>query len=143
MISHVLSPRVIDLDRAPRPRAAEAPVDVLSLPSVAIVDTGIPADHVILSPYRRGQYMDPDSFGMPAGDHGSFVGSRAVFGDVSTMPHALPSRDSLFTTSLFRLMISVPNSGLHLLQNYLMSAKRRSALSLQCKIFPLPVHYND
>lgn len=51
------------------------------LPCVAVVDTGVPANHV-LAPYRRsGGYQDPDSPAAYAGDHGSFVASRIVFGD--------------------------------------------------------------
>jgi hypothetical protein len=100
LISHVLSPRAVDLHEDVQPRVAHARVDVRSLPSVAIVDTGIPADHLLLSPYRRGQYIDPDSFGVAVGDHGSFVASRAVFGDVSTLPHELPQPGCAFYDAL-------------------------------------------
>ncbi|HUA61457.1 MAG TPA: S8 family serine peptidase [Verrucomicrobiae bacterium] len=56
-------------------------VDVSTLPTVAILDTGVPADHSILVKFRRGGYVAPDSIGTPVGDHGSFVASRVVFGD--------------------------------------------------------------
>src|SRR6185369_1183662 len=36
------------------------PVDVMQLPTVAIVDTGIPEQHVTLAPYRRSGYRNPD-----------------------------------------------------------------------------------
>jgi hypothetical protein len=67
-------------------RAVPSPSDVRSqdptlLPTVAVLDTGIPADHSALGAYRRGQYVAPDSCGQHAGDHGSFVASRVVFGD--------------------------------------------------------------
>jgi len=52
------------------------------LPCVAVVDTGTPSDHLRLSSYRRGQYVDPGASGMHT-DHGSFVASRIVFGDRS------------------------------------------------------------
>jgi hypothetical protein len=55
--------------------------DVSSLPAVAVLDTGVPADHLKLAPYRRGSFLAPGSFGSPVGDHGSFVASRVVFGD--------------------------------------------------------------
>jgi len=55
--------------------------DIPTLPTVAVLDTGVPADHSILAKYRRGAYVAPDSVGAPAGDHGSFVASRIVFGD--------------------------------------------------------------
>jgi hypothetical protein len=54
---------------------------ISSLPAVAVLDTGIPSDHLILAPYRRGSFIAPDSCGAPSGDHGSFVASRVVFGD--------------------------------------------------------------
>ncbi len=62
-------------------RAIPKSPDIAGLPTVAILDAGIPADHSILASYRRGAYLAPDSFGAPAGDHGSFVASRVVFGD--------------------------------------------------------------
>jgi len=61
--------------------ASRTGVQVAELPVVAVVDLGIPADHVKLAPYRRGQYQAPGSFGRTAGSHGSFVASRVVFGD--------------------------------------------------------------
>jgi hypothetical protein len=53
-----------------------------SMPCVAVLDTGVPSDHKQLSKYRRGRYIDQDSFGSPVGGHGSFVASRIVFGNV-------------------------------------------------------------
>ena len=55
--------------------------DVSTLPTVAVLDTGVPADHSILAKFRRGAYVAPDSIGAPVGDHGSLVASRVVFGD--------------------------------------------------------------
>jgi len=55
--------------------------DPTLLPTVAIVDTGVPSDHAILAEYRRGQFIAPGSVDQTLGDHGSFVASRAVFGD--------------------------------------------------------------
>lgn len=65
---------------APAATTGKAP-DISSLPTVAVLDTGVPADHSILAKYRRGAFISPDSFGSPVGDHGSFVASRVVFGD--------------------------------------------------------------
>jgi hypothetical protein len=66
----------------PAPRQPAAPVpDTSSLPCVAVVDLGIPSDHVRLRPYRRGQFYAQDAPRAPVGDHGSVVASRVVFGD--------------------------------------------------------------
>jgi hypothetical protein len=54
------------------------------LPCVAVVDLGVPANHRQLAPYRRGQFIPQDAPPSPVGDHGSFVASRAVFGDYQT-----------------------------------------------------------
>jgi hypothetical protein len=64
--------------RQPRERSHSDPA---SLPTVAVLDTGIPTQHAVLAPFRRGSYTAPDSRGVASGDHGSFVASRVVFGD--------------------------------------------------------------
>jgi Subtilase family len=73
-----------------RPPKPDVPVPVSSLPAlrvaelptVAIVDCGIPEGHVHLAPYRRSGFRNPDID--PAypylGNHGSRVASCAVFG---------------------------------------------------------------
>jgi hypothetical protein len=60
----------------------EVTIDPSTLPVIGVVDTGIPADHSILSKYRRGTYLAPTSAGNAADPHGCFVSSRVVFGDV-------------------------------------------------------------
>ena len=70
--------------RAPGGRSPSAPAvppNVSSLPTVAIVDTGVPSGHPLLAPYRTGAYVNPDGPAPYLGDHGSLVASRAVFGD--------------------------------------------------------------
>lgn len=62
--------------------AAQPLADVTTLPTVAVLDTGVPADHSVLSRYRRGAFVAPNSCGQPLSDHGSFVASRVVFGDI-------------------------------------------------------------
>jgi hypothetical protein len=58
-------------------------IPVADMPCVAVVDTGVPAQHLHLTPYRRGQYVaPPPAVGFPSGDHGSLVTSRVVFGDL-------------------------------------------------------------
>lgn len=59
-------------------------VELNQLPTVAIVDTGIPEQHVTLAPYRRPGYRNPDldPFVKFMGDHGSNVASCAVFGHI-------------------------------------------------------------
>lgn len=51
-----------------------------SLPAIGIVDTGVPINHAVLSPFRRGTYASPLNAG-GTGDHASFVSSRAILGD--------------------------------------------------------------
>ena len=63
-------------------------VDAAQLPTVAILDTGVPDRHVVLAPFGRGRYVDPRSAGRALGDHGSLVASRAVFGDASSHTEA-------------------------------------------------------
>jgi hypothetical protein len=54
------------------------------LPCVAVVDTGIPSDHIYLRDFYRGSFVQPDANTDHQRDHGSFVASRAVFGDFDT-----------------------------------------------------------
>jgi hypothetical protein len=67
----------------PAARVANSPrpaVDHSSLPCVAVVDLGVPSDHIQLAQFRRGQ-ITPQGAATNANDHGSFVASRVVFGD--------------------------------------------------------------
>ena len=67
-------------------------IDTRSLPCVAILDTGVPPDHISLSRYRRGQYIEPGSgAGRSVGNHGSLVTSRAVFGHLSSSDGSPPN----------------------------------------------------
>ena len=69
----------------PVPRQPAGPTpDTSSLPCVAVVDLGVPSDHIRLRPYRRGQFYAQDAPLAPVGDHGSVVASRVVFGDWHT-----------------------------------------------------------
>lgn len=70
---------------APR-RAATTPsvptqVQLAQMPVVAVVDGGVPVQHPVLTPYSRGQFIEPASEGV-LGEHGSCVASRVVFGDL-------------------------------------------------------------
>ena len=67
---------------APASLGALPTPDVSSLPTVAVLDTGVPAGHVELAPYRRGTYQHPNAYSAYAGDHGSMVASRIVFGEL-------------------------------------------------------------
>ena len=58
-----------------------AEAEIARLPTVAVVDTGVPNDHRILGKYRRGTYASPTFGPSPADSHGCFVSSRIVFGD--------------------------------------------------------------
>lgn len=52
-----------------------------SLPTVAMLDTGVPTGHTVLAPYLRGQVIEQNAQQSPLGNHGSLVASRVVFGD--------------------------------------------------------------
>jgi Subtilase family len=69
---------------------APKPLGAGDLPAVAIVDAGVPREHPLLAPYRRGQYRHPDAEQTDPGDHGSRVASRVVFGDVAAGPAFTP-----------------------------------------------------
>lgn len=75
---------------APKGSATPPPADVGELPVVAVVDAGVPREHPLLSPYRRGQYRHPDAEQTDPGDHGSRVASRIVFGDLVAGPGFSP-----------------------------------------------------
>jgi len=51
-----------------------------TLPSVAILDTGVSDNHPLLAPYFRNRYIDPQSIGTVEGNHGTQVASKIVFG---------------------------------------------------------------
>jgi hypothetical protein len=61
------------------------PIPEATLPVVAVVDTGVPQNHAVLAPLRRGTYTTPLNAG-GVGNHGSFVASRIVFGDQAGAP---------------------------------------------------------
>ncbi len=74
-------------------------INIAALPSIAVVDRGIPNDHVVLQRYRRGTYVAPTSGSIPFGKHGSFVASRAVSGDLDFsggLPRTAPVGDVSF-----------------------------------------------
>lgn len=77
--AHASNPSSRDKARSTRP--VEPQPNIETMPSVAVLDTGVPSDHAILRPFRRGQYVGPTSAGAPIGDHGSMVASRIVFGN--------------------------------------------------------------
>jgi hypothetical protein len=52
------------------------------LPAVAVLDGGVPREHVALAAYRRGEYRHAEAEHLDGGDHGSRVASRIVFGEV-------------------------------------------------------------
>lgn len=52
------------------------------LPCVAVLDTGIPAEHVLLGEFRRGGTAGEGASSDVKDGHGSFVASRVIFGDV-------------------------------------------------------------
>lgn len=85
--------------------AVSLEVDTSSLPVIGIVDTGVPADHPILSKYRRGTYVAPTSVAAPAHSHGCFVSSRAVFGDLDYSA-GLPAKQPVGTARYYDINVS-------------------------------------
>lgn len=75
-------------------------VDGRTLPCVAVLDTGIPSDHICLGPYRRGEVIGEGTSGAIHDSHGSLVASRVVFGDV-VCDDGLPSDDLVGACSIY------------------------------------------
>ena len=67
--------------RAPLVTGTRSTSSPQTLPTVAVLDTGIPTGHAELAPYLRGQVIEQNAQQSPLGHHGSFVASRVVFGD--------------------------------------------------------------
>lgn len=68
-----------------RPAAAQRPqAELDSLPCIAVLDLGVPADHRQLATFRRGQFVPAGAYRSPDNDHGVFVASRVVFGEHKT-----------------------------------------------------------
>lgn len=61
--------------------------EIDALPSVAVLDTGIPANHPALGPYRRSGYRSPDHDDRYSQEHGTRVASLVVFGEVADPLH--------------------------------------------------------
>jgi hypothetical protein len=80
-------------------------VDISSLPTIGVLDIGVPGNHAILSKYRRGAYVAPTSTAVPVGSHGSFVSSRVVFGDPDYSA-GLPSRQPSGTARYYDVNVS-------------------------------------
>jgi len=80
-------------------------VDTSTLPTIGVLDTGVPSDHVILGKYIRGNYASPTSPAVLADAHGCFVSSRIVFGDpdYSTGP---PARTPAGTARFYDINVS-------------------------------------
>jgi hypothetical protein len=71
--------------KASQTRAEDRPTSFTAhlLPTVGSLDTGVPSDHPELTPaLRRGTYIAPEAPLPSIGDHGTFVSSRAVFGEL-------------------------------------------------------------
>ncbi len=79
---------------SPRSSRQTPQFDFHALPCVAVLDTGVPSEHLLLAPYRRPGYARPDGTSGEVQDaHGSLVASRIVFGDFEHNPDM--SKDAL------------------------------------------------
>ncbi len=67
-----------------------APPNARILPCVGVIDTGIPAAHILLGPYRRGGIAGEGTDPTFHDAHGSKVASRVVFGEVECDDHGTP-----------------------------------------------------
>lgn len=74
----------------PGTQRREHSVSARVLPCVAVLDTGIPAEHVLLGEFRRGGTAGEGATPDVKDGHGSFVASRVVFGDVECDDQGLP-----------------------------------------------------
>lgn len=84
---------------------AASDVDRRALPCVAVIDTGIPSEHVWLSPYRRlGHQIGDGTSGEVQDDHGSLVASRIVFGEVEC-DQGMPPEDLIGACSVFDVRV--------------------------------------
>jgi hypothetical protein len=63
------------------------------LPCVAVLDTGIPAEHVLLGDFRRGGTSGEGASSETQDGHGSFVASQVIFGDVECDDQGEPLLD--------------------------------------------------
>ena len=94
---------------SPKATSARSEVeDPRGMPCVAILDLGVPSDHIHLAPYRRGIFVPQGVDNLPLGDHGSFVASRVVFGEHRSS-HAL--EDSQGQCSFYDAMVGEPYAG--------------------------------
>lgn len=89
-------------------------VDISSLPVIGVLDTGVPADHAVLGPYRRGSYVAPTSPSSSVDPHGCFVASRAVFGDPD-YSEGLPQQPAVGTARFYDM--NVRGSGLGMIED--------------------------
>ena len=94
-------------------KATTQTVNPLALPCVAIVDSGVPAEHVHLRSFRRGQFYPQEAPRSAVGDHGSLVASRVVFGDHSSEQDL---SDSIGQCSYFDAIVA-RNPGFQLADN--------------------------
>jgi len=80
--------------RRPAPAAVTLPKvpDIATLPVVAVLDTGVPAEHPVLGRYLRGSWRSPDACTPGTAPHATQVASVVVFG--GHPPDAAPAPDS-------------------------------------------------
>jgi hypothetical protein len=83
-------PRIASAANPPRTSSA---IPARPLPCVAVVDTAVPQQHVLLSSHRRGAAVTGLNCSNTENDnHGSMVASRVVFGDADLSNPTLPLR---------------------------------------------------
>lgn len=74
---------------APPATSSRARHESTDLPTVGVVDLGVPDEHQRLSAYRRGKFVGRDAVPIAIGHHGSRVASRIVFGECSSVDEML------------------------------------------------------
>ena len=68
--------------RGPKLRTPVPPPSSWRVPTIGVVDGGVPDDHLVLGAFRRGTFQHPDCHTGWLGPHGSLVTSRLVFGNL-------------------------------------------------------------
>ncbi len=75
-------------------------VSISQLPTVALIDAGVPREHPALKPYRRGGYANQDGVTEAIGSHASFVASRLVFEGFHAGNEAVDARCRFFDVNV-------------------------------------------
>ncbi|WP_431096819.1 S8 family serine peptidase [Polaromonas aquatica] len=94
--------RSISATSGRRTTIPSAPIDPKLLPCVALVDLGVPRDHIQLADACRGRFVPQGAAAQTFNDHASFVASRIVFG---SYPSSSALEDAIPTCSFYDAVV--------------------------------------